>query len=305
MSFIKKFPVRKTVILAFVSALTIFILFKTLINLDDFSRVIKNINRTYFFLAFATLIPALMLSVVRWYLVLRSAGFSVSFWKIFKIIASSMSLSVIPGRLGDLARSYPLRNKIPVTQSVGTIIIEKIIDISVLMFFSAVGLALLGYFKISILVFMLSMGSFPALGVLNTLSRKVKFDHNLLTKLQNAISILSQIRQKKILLSAAILASAANWTLSMFQAYWLFKAVGSVIPLSAIYTFYPLSIFVGLIPITLAGAGTRDSAIIYFFSNFAAPEQSLAVGILYGLQSYWITSLIGLPLLYYFFKQND
>ena len=305
MQLLQKIPVRKTVILGLVSILIIFILFKTLVNVGDFSRVIRGISWFYFFLAFGTMVPTFILSVVRWHSVLRSAGFNVSFWKIFKIIGSSMSLSIIPGRLGDLARSYPLRNKIPISQSIGTIVLEKIIDVCVLLVFSGIGLFLLGYSTLAGLMIFLAIGAVPLLEVLNMVIKKLPLENGLINKLQDALSILNKVKQRKVVLSMAILASGANWTLSMLQAYWLFKAVGAIVPFSAIYAFHPLSIFAGLLPITIAGVGTRDSAIIYFFQNFATPEQSLAVGILYGLQSYWITALLGIPLLYYFFRDSD
>lgn len=305
MRLFQKIPIRKTVILASVSVLIIFIVFKTLVNAGDFSRVIRGISWFYFFLAFSTMIPSLILSAVRWYSIMRAAGFHVSLWKTFKIIATSMSFSIIPGRLGDFARSYPLRNSIPISQSVGTIVLEKIIDISVLITFSGVGLIILGHTDLGSLMLFLAIAPIPLLEIFNLVSHKITLKNSLVNKLHDTISILNKVKQRKKILSLAVLASFANWILSMFQLYWLFKAIGSAIPVHAVFAFHPLSIFAGLIPITLAGVGTRDSAIIYFFRNLATPEQSLAVGILYGLQSYWITALLGIPLLYYFFKQND
>src|SRR3989344_3829962 len=292
MQLLQKISARKVLIPASVSILIILIIFKTLVDIGDFSRVIQNIGWFYFSLAFATIIPSFLLSIVRWHAVVRAAGFDVSFWKIFKIIGSSMSLSIVPGRLGDLARSYPLRNQIPISQSIGTIVLEKIIDICVLLLFSGVGLFILGHPIFGSLMFFLAIGAIPLLEILNMVIKKLPLKSGLVNKLQDAVSVLNKVKQRKTMLSMAILASGANWTLSMLQAYWLFKAVGSIVPFSAIFAFQPLSIFMGLIPITIAGVGTRDSAILYFFRNFAAPEQSLAVGILYGLQSYWITALL-------------
>lgn len=305
MQLLQKISVRKIVVLASVSILIILIIFKTLVNIGDFFRVIQNIGWLYFFLAFATLIPSFFLSIVRWHMVIRAAGFNVSFWKIFKIIGSSLSLSIVPGRLGDLARSYPLRNKIPMSQSIGTIVLEKIIDVCVLIVFSGIGLMFWGHPVIAGLMFFLALGAIPLLGALNLLIKKLSLENGLVNKLRDAIFILNEVKKRKLTLFIAILASGGNWTISMIQIYWLFKAVGSAVPLSAVFAFQPLSIFMGLIPITIAGVGTRDSAILYFFRNFAAPEQSLAVGILYGLQSYWITALLGIPLLYFFFRQKD
>src|SRR3989344_5436100 len=299
-----KIPTGRIVIFAFVSAFILFILFKTWVNLEGFYQVAREIDKFYFYWAFALMAPITFLGVTRWYLVLKAAGFKIAFWKIFKVVISGISLSLVPGRLGDLARSYPLRNSIPVAQSIGTIILEKIIDVSILMVFSGIGLSILGNYGVSVLILSLAIGTIPVLQVLNFISEKMSLKNPLINKAHEAISILNRVKQRKTVLFAAVLTSCANWTVSMFQVYWLFKTVGSVVPFSAVFAFHPLSTFAGLIPISIAGIGTRDSAIIYFFRNFVAPEQSLAVGILYGVQAYWIFGILGIPLLYYFFRQN-
>jgi len=304
MEFLQRIPVRKTLVFGLVSSSIIFALLKTLVNAEEFYYVIRDISWSYFLLAFAMMVPITFLGAVRWFLVLRAAGFNVSFRKVFKIVASGISLSLVPGRLGDLARSYPLRNSIPVSQSVGTIILEKIIDVNILMVFSGIGLSILGNYGVSVLILSLAIGTIPVLQVLNFISEKMSLKNPLINKAHEAISILNRVKQRKTVLFAAVLTSCANWTVSMFQVYWLFKTVGSVVPFSAVFAFHPLSTFAGLIPISIAGIGTRDSAIIYFFRNFVAPEQSLAVGILYGVQAYWIFGILGIPLLYYFFRQN-
>ncbi len=305
MKLIQKIPIRKILILASVSVLIIFIIFKTLVSMEDFYRVIRGISWFYFFLSFATIIPVVIINVAKWYLVLRAADYNVSFQKIFKIVITSTSLGILPGRLGDFARSYPLRHIIPLPQAIGTIVLEKILDISVLLAFSGIGLFVLGYQTFAVFELLLVAGAFPILKITGSASKKILPKNHLTDKLYDAFSVLNKVKARKKNFSMAIISSCANGMLSMFQIYWLFKAVGAVVPLFAIFAFHPLGVFAGLIPITLAGAGTRDSMIIYLFGDFAAPGQSLAVGILYAMQSYWILSLLGLPLLYYFFKQND
>src|SRR3989344_2092970 len=131
-----KIPVKKTVVFALISSFILFILFKTLVNAGGFSSVIQNINWPYFFIAFSVMVPITFLGASRWYLILRSTGHNVPYSQIFKIVVTGMSLSLIPGRLGDLARSYPLRKSVPVARSISSIVIEKNVDVSVLMLMS-------------------------------------------------------------------------------------------------------------------------------------------------------------------------
>lgn len=305
MQLFQKIPVRKTIVLALVGLLIIFVIFKTSVNIENFYRVIRGINWFYFYLAFATIVPIIIINVIKWYLIVRAAGFHVSFWKIFKTVITSSSLGILPGRVGDFARSYPIRHTVPISQAIGTILLEKIIDISILLAISGIGLFIMGYITIAFFLWILAIIATPLLTAIDHIGHKILPRNNLTDKLHDAFSILNKVMEKKLFFLIAIVSSCANGVLSMLHVYWLFKALGAVVPFFAVFAFQPLSMFAGLIPVTLAGVGTRDSAIIYFFKDFATPEQSLAVGILYGIQAYWIIALIGLPLLYYFFKQSD
>ncbi len=84
------------------------------------------------------------------------------------------------------------------------------------------------------------------------------------------------------------------------MTYCFFQAFRAAVPFSLILTYLPIAIFIGLIPVTLAGMGTRDAALIGFFSAYARPEQSLSVGIAYSVVAYWLMVVIGLGFLYRF-----
>lgn len=57
--------------------------------------------------------------------------------------------------------------------------------------------------------------------------------------------------------------------------------------------FVPLAIFVGLIPITIAGFGTRDASLLLFFPEL--PQQGiLAIALFINLR-YIVPALVGLP----------
>ena len=57
-----------------------------------------------------------------------------------------------------------------------------------------------------------------------------------------------------------------------------------------------LSIFVGLLPFTFAGIGTRDVALIFFYQPFLAAPVAAALGLFCTLR-YLLPALIGLPFL--------
>jgi len=67
------------------------------------------------------------------------------------------------------------------------------------------------------------------------------------------------------------------------------------VPFSLVVTAFPPAIFVGLLPMTIAGMGLREGAMLLLFAPSAAPSQILAVGLLYSLLTYWFLALAGLP----------
>jgi hypothetical protein len=63
---------------------------------------------------------------------------------------------------------------------------------------------------------------------------------------------------------------------------------------TAIIAYVPISIFIGLLPITIGGVGTRDAALIHLFAPYASPAMMAGIGLLCSLR-YVLDSLIGLP----------
>jgi hypothetical protein len=81
----------------------------------------------------------------------------------------------------------------------------------------------------------------------------------------------------------------------MVQTKLLFGGVGAVVPLGFTVAALPVVLFVGLLPITFAGMGTRDSAMLVMFFAYATQAQILAVGLLYTFFGYWLLALVGFP----------
>src|SRR3989338_7767468 len=187
-------PVKKTAILAIISAITLFIIFKVSVNAGTFLSVLSDIEMKFFWLAFATIPPTLILNGVRWHWVLRSAGFSTSLQKIIFIVNSGISLSILPGRLGDFARSYPLRGEISPAKAIGTIILEKIVDISVLLCYSGIGFFILGKPVPGVLIMALSVLIIPLLYPLHRLGKRFGSGNIILAKINEAFEIIILIK---------------------------------------------------------------------------------------------------------------
>jgi len=94
--------------------------------------------------------------------------------------------------------------------------------------------------------------------------------------------------------AGTVLFSLAIWGGHLFQ-FWLFtKAVRATVPLIDNMAFATLSILAGLLPLTMAGIGSRDAAIIHFYGPWLSPAAGAAVGVL-ATSRYLLPAIAGAP----------
>jgi uncharacterized membrane protein YbhN (UPF0104 family) len=91
-----------------------------------------------------------------------------------------------------------------------------------------------------------------------------------------------------------VLLSIALWALHLVQFWFFTRALGGAVPLLDNMAFATLAILIGLLPFTLAGIGSRDAAIVYFYGAYLSPGAGAALGILATLR-YVIPAVAGLP----------
>ena len=96
--------------------------------------------------------------------------------------------------------------------------------------------------------------------------------------------------------AGVVLLSLAIWAGHLAQ-FWLFaRGLGSSVPFVDNMAFATLSILIGLAPFTMAGIGTRDAAIIFFYRHWLQPGQGAVLGVLATMR-YLIPAVAGLPFL--------
>jgi uncharacterized protein (TIRG00374 family) len=123
-------------------------------------------------------------------------------------------------------------------------------------------------------------------------------------KIQNMIlSTKLQTKDKKAFLTV-VLYSFSIWFLGIIQTLVLFYALGIKVPLLFTIANIPIAIFIGFIPVTVGGMGTRDATICFLFSEYATPSELLSVGILFSFFRYWLPALVGIPFIRKSMPQN-
>lgn len=235
-------------------------------------------------------------SALRMDAVLTGIGRKIELGRAFSIVMAGFTFSTFtPSKGGDLARAWFLRDRAPVSSVLGSVLAERLLDVLTLLAFCLVGSLVFQWRMLA-----LASGALLACGILGTgllLTVRLPIPAKLRPKVERLLEALRVLLRRPGLFVYVLGLTLANWLASIVQAWLFYRCLGSPMPFARVLAALPAAIFVGLVPITIAGMGTRDSALIRLLSAHAAPEISLGVGMLYSLFGYWLPGLVGLPFL--------
>jgi uncharacterized protein (TIRG00374 family) len=307
-------------LISFVISVALLALLFYRVDRVQLAAYLKATHWGWFALAIAMFVPQIGLIAWRWRQLVRL--FTHVSWSeaVQQILASNTMNLILPSKLGDLAKGVFLHRmgRLDLSRAMNVVIFEKMLDVATLAAIMLVGVgalfvrgnisgmqrhaalfaSLLGVFAVAAvaMLYFVPLEKVPALAKLIAwlatkpkLARVERFfraAHETITLLQSR----GARRDRICALSIAI------WIAHLVQIYFFFLALNArPLPLFQFATMVPLAIFIGLIPLTIAGFGTRDNALVAFFPQF---PPSLMVGVaLYVNLRYILPALAGLPFL--------
>ena len=302
-------PMKKSalrIILVLSITIAIFYAIFTKIDFHSVIEVLSHANLFYLFIALLLLFIIILITTKRWQTILKTMGYNFRYKECFNLIMGAFPLtSITPSKSGDVIKAYYLKDKIPASKTVGSVITERMFDVLTLVLFSLIGMIFCKKYELAgvafaILICIIAIFLLMRAGFNFRLPIKSSWNE----KIQNLIlstKLLTKDNKKAFLfiLSYSILI----WFVSIVQTVMFFYALGINVPLLFTIANIPIAIFIGLVPVTLGGMGTRDAAIIFLFSEYATSSELLGVGILFSVFRYWLISLIGIPFMRKMMKQ--
>ncbi|MBU2468687.1 MAG: flippase-like domain-containing protein [Proteobacteria bacterium] len=286
--------VLRGAILIFLTGLVFFLLYRQ-INFQMVLEQLKAIPVWVWLVATALTLTFPLMSAVRWSLMLKCMGFQVGPGRCLLITVGIWPLSSIsPSKAGDFLKAFSLRNEIGPMVVAGSVVAERAIDVLMLSIFALAGGLYFEKTGISLIaggIILLVVGAllFAKLNLVPAAGNKIQ------KKLRELTHSLRVLAQNPRVLLAVVLLTAANWFASILQTWLIFQALGSTVTLGFTASALPVAIFVGLLPLTIAGMGTRDGAMVYLFAAYATPSQAVAAALLYSFFGYWLLAVVGLP----------
>lgn len=307
----------KTLIAGILSILIMAVIFSR-IDLGEFRQYVLNMNPGLFAAAVLFFVPQVLVSAYRWSVMVRHQV-RISLWESAKLTLAANALNILlPSRVGDLSKAYfaGRHGKLEMKRGMNVVFFEKYIDLASLGVVILTGIffqkiwdqpTFLGF---GFSLFMI--GIFPLLYFLNLrrhLARPIFKKNRLLGKvkvfLEDTQEYLNEIRGHRRELGWILSISIFLWFLHLIQFYLIFLALHSSVSVFNVFRLVPLAILVGLVPLTVAGVGTRDSAMIYLFAPYESVALMAGVGLFASLR-YFVPGVLGLPFLnHYIVKKTD
>lgn len=101
------------------------------LNFEELKQTIKTGNFSWFYMVMFVSVMVYIFRVLRWQMLIKASGFKATFSSAFAALSIGYFVNFAVPRLGEISRclSVKKQNNIPFMQILGTVIIERIVDI--------------------------------------------------------------------------------------------------------------------------------------------------------------------------------
>jgi uncharacterized membrane protein YbhN (UPF0104 family) len=241
---------------------------------------------------------------LRFRTVLRAIGYRVSQGRAYQLTMATWPIGAItPSKSGVLVEAYYLRHEVPAAVTLGAVLAERAVDVAVWGGLSLAGALIFDRAGIT-LFSALVLGGILAFFLVAPFARRLPLKAAWLDRIDMVLASTYALSRIPWLFAATVGFTLVNCVITILVTALLFEAVGADVPILFTVAGLPPAMFAGLIPFTLSGMGTRDSALILLFEPYATSAQALSVGILYAFFFRWLLALLGLPFLQRLTKES-
>lgn len=283
-------------------AILVFLFMQVPFSRSDFFSIMSRVDFRYLMPAMTGVVVVLGIKSFRWKLLVNREGYPYNSGKAFGAYMSSDAIGIVtPGRIGEIARLYYLRqeNDISFENAFKTVVVDRIFDLTFLGWFGFSGL--LFYFKtfgeycgvyylLSVLLFIIA--GFLVLRMLfSFLSGNPKTSRfRLFPFLNDCLKAATGFRAWNL------------WIITFFAylAYFFFSAL-IMYALGVTPHFVEIAFIMSLmssatiLPVSVAGFGTREASLVLLFTQYGiTSETAISFSLLHFTAFFLLGGLIGL-----------
>ena len=293
----------------FLLGIIIFLIIISRTNLTELWLNVKKIKLSFLVIALLLDFPMITVKAWCWNYIKKQQGINYSLKNsTLMYFAGLYAGSFTPAKLGEIIKAFYLKKDgFSLGKSIVGIILDRFSDfiflivivvISSLFFINILSKQII----ISIFLAFLSMVIlfiFIKLGLLKIFFKKAfsffvpqKKQESWNINFQDFTNDLKNYNTKNYIV--IIFITAFSWIFYYLQMYLLSLSAGIKLPFLYLAMTVTITGFIGLIPISISGIGTRDAALILLLSPFMIPTEKIIVFSFIILLAYLFTTLLGL-----------
>jgi len=273
------------------------------IGIVNLYNALSNISLYYMAVAIMLTLLYVPMQTLKWHAILKRQGISISFYDAIKMQLKSVFYGIItPARAGSFVKSFYLKDKagINIGKAISSVLVERMLDLFTI-FLLAFGGTLLLTNKLLNIRYAIFM-SLAAIIIIGYVVFNRKFAKMLLGFFYNKLlpdkykegvresfySFYENMPRKTSLIVPFAL-TVMYWTLTYTITYVIALAFGINIGYFTLIFISAISTFVTLIPITIAGLGTREASLVGLLGIYGINSNSVVA---MSLSAFFITGIV-------------
>jgi len=276
-------------------------------DIPELSRSLRQFPLSYLLIVLALSLANYLLRLVRWIYYLRILSVDIPLWHNILIFFSGFSMTISPGKVGDLAKCYLLSeaHQVPVSRSSPALIMERVTDLVAVFTLSACGvtvlpsrLVIIGGAAVAIVAVALGVILVVSHGLLLRLSLVRRWETQIAESRENLKRLLSG----QALIVGVTLAVLA-WLCEGVGLWFVLRGLDADLSLVRAVSVYASATLIGALVLLPGGViGTETSMVGLLRGMDAKRADASAATIIIRLCTLWFAVLIGfaaLALLYW------
>ena len=294
--------VKKNIFIAIAFSALIYLGLSFYANFNDVVSAIEQFDWIYFIIILILSYLTFFTRYLKWEYYLRLLNIKISKSDSYQIFMSSLIMSVTPGKVGDLIKSYMLKKTydIPVSETAPIVLAERITEFLSLLLIAMIGIYF--YEQGKLIVILLTLTVF---GLVLILTNK-KASSYILSKLTNFNYFKNHIKNFSIVLTNShkmlqpfpfinmILLSLISWIFEGYAFYLILSKFGIDISLGNSFFIYAFSIIVGSVAMIPGGLGVTEGSLTFLLIESGATKNiAVAATFIFRVATLWFAVIIG------------
>lgn len=259
------------------------------IGISRIAMAARAVNPVYMAGFFSVFFVVLFLKGFKWMAALRLFGIRIGMLSAVRMWAIGFSLGAItPGRVGDFAKIFYLKEK--KSRSLGAVFLDRLTDVFAVALFAVLSIGVFGR-AVGITYWMAALAGTTVVIVFIALKKRRKAVAGIILQrivpekhraaMKEEMSAFYHSLKAALSNRAGVLAVAATavfiWMLSVVQGAFIAKSLGINISYYSLLSIMSITALIELIPVTVAGLGTREAGIVLMMSYLGIESEKAIV----------------------------